>query len=49
MTQIQADVQRYRVVLHKGNVQSVLTIELDIGAGEQFDALFVESAWGVGS
>lgn len=38
-------VQRYRVVLHEGNIQSVLTVELDIGTGEQFDALFVQSAW----
>jgi hypothetical protein len=37
-------VQRYRVVLHKGNIQSVLTVKLDVGAGKQFDALFVQSA-----
>ena len=33
------------MVLHEGDVQSVLTVELDIGAGEQLDALFVESTW----
>lgn len=33
------------MVLHEGDIQSVLTVKLDIGAGEQFDALFVESTW----
>lgn len=42
------NVQRYRVVLHQCHIESVLSVKLDVGAGEQLDALFVESAWGRG-
>ena len=36
--------QSKRQVLHQGDVQAVVTVELDVGAGEQLDAGLVQAA-----
>jgi hypothetical protein len=36
--------QGQRQVLHQGNVEAVVTVELDVGAGEQLDAGLVQTA-----